>query len=191
MSASIEPLFSKKKWKRRTLSLSIQEKIKSLSLLLTQNTVLNNDSVNNIVSDQNHKAIFYGAKGTGKKQAASLLAQWAQKEVYRIDLSRLISKYIGETEKNLDLLFAKAAEKDWILFFDEADALFGKRADVRDAHDRYANLEISFLLQRLESYKGLVILSGDNKHLDNEILHRRFQTVVRFPGKKKTFLNAK
>ena len=185
MSTSIQPLFNKKKWKSRMLEPAIQQQIKSLSVLLKERASSTAEPGKNDRPVNNHLAIFYGAAGTGKKQSASLLGQWAAKEVYRVNLSMVVSKYIGETEKNLDLLFARAENKDWILYFDEADSLFGKRTDVKDAHDKYANQEISYLLQKLEAYNGLAILAGNNKQLDDESLHRRFQTVLRFPKKKK------
>src|SRR5260221_7987980 len=106
-----------------------------------------------------YRTLFYGPPGTGKTFTAKILGNELKKEVYKIDLSMVVSKYIGETEKNLELLFARAEDKGWILFFDEADALFGKRTNVRDAHDKYANQEVSYLLQRIEDYNGLVILA--------------------------------
>lgn len=128
-----------------------------------------------------YRALFYGPPGTGKTLTATLLGKYTGKDVFRIDLSRVVSKYIGETEKNLALLFEKAEFKDWILFFDEADALFGKRTDVRDAHDRYANQEVSYLLQRIEQYHGLVILATNQRsHLDTAFV-RRFQAIIHFP----------
>lgn len=129
-----------------------------------------------------YRAIFYGPAGTGKTLTASLLGKYTHKDVYRIDLSMLISKYIGETEKNLANLFAKAENKEWILFFDEADALFGKRTNVRDAHDKYANQEVSYLLQRVESYNGLVILATNFKSNIDDAFSRRFQSIISFPA---------
>ena len=93
-----------------------------------------------------------------KQNVPSILSSLYKKEIYRIDLSQLASQYIGETEKNLDEIFQTAQQNDWILFFDEADALFGKRADVNDAHDKYANQEMSYLLQRIESYSGILLI---------------------------------
>lgn len=132
---------------------------------------------------KNKKILFIGAPGTGKKTMASLIGQQLGTDVYKIDLSMVVSKYIGETEKNLELIFARAEDKGWILFFDEADALFGKRTNVRDAHDRYANQEVAYLLQKIEDYNGIVILATNMKNNIDEAFTRRFQTVVRFPVK--------
>jgi AAA+ superfamily predicted ATPase len=128
-----------------------------------------------------YRALFHGPPGTGKTLTATLLGRYTGRPVFRVDLSRVVSKYIGETEKNLSRLFDKAEHKDWILFFDEADALFGKRTDVRDAHDKYANQEVAYLLQRIESHSGLVILATNQRgHIDEAFL-RRFQAAVNFP----------
>jgi SpoVK/Ycf46/Vps4 family AAA+-type ATPase len=132
---------------------------------------------------KNKKILFIGAPGTGKKTLASLIGEQLGKDVYKIDLSMVVSKYIGETEKNLELLFARAEDKGWILFFDEADALFGKRTNVRDAHDRYANIEVAYLLERIEKYNGIVILATNMKGNIDEAFKRRFQTVINFPLK--------
>jgi hypothetical protein len=128
-----------------------------------------------------YKALFYGPPGTGKTLTAGLLGKSAGIDVYRVDLSTVVSKYIGETEKNLEKIFQKAEHKNWILFFDEADALFGKRTSVGDAHDKYANQEIAYLLQRLEEYNGLVILSSNMRHNIDEAFSRRLQSIVQFP----------
>ena len=128
-----------------------------------------------------YRALFHGPPGTGKTLTASLLGQRAGKDVFRIDLSRVVSKYIGETEKNLSRLFDKAENKQWILFFDEADALFGKRTDIRDAHDKYANQEVAYLLQRIETYDGLVILATNQRANIDQAFVRRFQSIVHFP----------
>ena len=131
-----------------------------------------------------YKVMFFGAPGVGKTLTASLMGKHTGKDVYRIDLSLVISKYIGETEKNLSNLFNKARNKDWILFFDEADAIFGKRTGVRDAHDKYANQEVSFLLQRIESHSGLVILASNYRSNIDKAFTRRFQSIIDFesPG---------
>lgn len=128
-----------------------------------------------------YRALFYGPPGTGKTLTATLLGKYTGKDVYRIDLSRVVSKYIGETEKNLSRLFDKAVDKNWILFFDEADALFGKRTDIRDAHDKYANQEVAYLLQRIESYDGLVILATNQRGNIDDAFTRRFQAIIHFP----------
>ena len=132
---------------------------------------------------KNNKILFIGAPGTGKKTLASLIGQQSGKAVYRIDLSMLISKYIGETEKNLSQVFDAAEDKNWILFFDEAAALFGKRTNVRDAHDKYANQEVAYLLQKIENHNGLVILATNMKSNIDEAFKRRFQTIITFPIK--------
>jgi hypothetical protein len=128
-----------------------------------------------------YRALFYGPPGTGKTLAATLLGRHTGKDVFRVDLSRLVSKYIGETEKNLSRLFDKAENKTWILFFDEADALFGKRTDIRDAHDKYANQEVAYLLQRIESYNGLVILASNQRANIDDAFVRRLQAIIQFP----------
>lgn len=128
-----------------------------------------------------YRALFYGPPGTGKTLTATLLGKYTGKDVYRIDLSRVVSKYIGETEKNLSHLFDKAVDKNWILFFDEADALFGKRTDIRDAHDKYANQEVAYLLQRIETYDGLVILATNQRGNIDDAFTRRFQAIIHFP----------
>jgi AAA+ superfamily predicted ATPase len=128
-----------------------------------------------------YKALFYGPPGTGKTFTATLLGKQFNKDVYRIDLAQIVSKYIGETEKNLEKIFQKAENKNWILFFDEADALFGKRTSVSSAHDRYANQETSYLLQRIEDFTGLVILASNNKSNIDPAFLRRFNAIVHFP----------
>jgi MoxR-like ATPase len=126
-------------------------------------------------------ALFTGPSGTGKTMAAGVLADALGLELFRIDLAGVVSKYIGETEKNLARVFAAARSSNVVLFFDEADALFGKRTEVRDAHDRYANLEVAYLLQQIESYDGLVVLATNlRKNVDDAFL-RRLQFVIEFP----------
>jgi ATPase family associated with various cellular activities (AAA)/Winged helix domain, variant len=126
-------------------------------------------------------ALFTGPSGTGKTMAAEVLARELRLDLYRIDLSQVVSKYIGETEKNLRRIFDAAEDGGVILLFDEADALFGKRTEVRDSHDRYANIEISFLLQRMEEYRGLAILTTNMKSALDAAFLRRLRFVVRFP----------
>jgi SpoVK/Ycf46/Vps4 family AAA+-type ATPase len=126
-------------------------------------------------------ALFAGPSGTGKTMAAEAIAAELDLPLYRIDLSQVVNKYIGETEKNLRRLFDAAGSADVILFFDEVDALFGRRAEVKDAHDRYVNLEISCLLQRMEEFKGLAILATNRKKDLDEAFLRRLRFVVIFP----------
>lgn len=128
-----------------------------------------------------YRVLFYGPSGTGKTLTAALLGKQFKKDVYRIDLSQIVSKFIGETEKNLEGVFKKAETKNWILFFDEADALFGKRTNVQSAHDKYANQEVSYLLQRVEDYTGLLILASNFKNNLDDAFIRRFHSVVHFP----------
>jgi len=131
-------------------------------------------------------ALFAGPSGTGKTMAAEIMANELGLDLYKIDLSGVVSKYIGETEKNLGRIFAEAETSNAILFFDEADALFGKRSEIRDAHDRYANIEVSYLLQKMEEYQGVVILATNlRKNMDDAFVRRMHFTVdFPFPGVK-------
>ncbi len=129
--------------------------------------------------------LFVGAENRQHTAAAQILAKELGRDVYSVDLSKIVSKYIGETEKNLRQVFAAAHTRDSILFFDEADALFGKRSEVKDSHDRYANIEINYLLQRIENYDGIVIISAKRKEDIDQAFLRRLRFVVEFrpPGK--------
>jgi len=126
-------------------------------------------------------ALFAGPSGTGKTLAAEVIAAHLQLDLYRIDLSQIVSKYIGETEKNLRAVFDSAEQSGAVLLFDEADALFGKRSEVRDSHDRYANIEVSYLLQRMESYRGLAILTTNLRGALDGAFLRRIRFIVTFP----------
>ena len=125
--------------------------------------------------------LFSGQPGTGKTMAAQVLARELGLDLYRVDLSRVVNKYIGETEKNLACLFDECQAAGAILFFDEADALFGKRSEVKDAHDRYANLEIGYLLQRMEEFEGVTILASNRARDMDEAFTRRFHFLIDFP----------
>jgi len=125
--------------------------------------------------------LFHGPSGTGKTMAAEVLANKLGLDLYRIDLSTVISKYIGETEKHLRQIFDAAEQGGAILLFDEADALFGKRSEVKDSHDRYANIEVSYLLQRMEAYRGLAILTTNQKSALDAAFLRRIRFVIQFP----------
>ncbi len=126
-------------------------------------------------------ALFAGPSGTGKTMAAEILANALQLDLYRIDLAGVVSKYIGETEKNLKQVFDAAEQSGAILFFDEADALFGKRTEVKDSHDRYANIEVNYLLQRMEDYRGLAILATNRKSALDRAFLRRLRFLLDFP----------
>lgn len=128
-----------------------------------------------------YRALFFGPPGTGKTLTATLIGQATGVDVYRIDLSMVVSKFIGETEKNLARVFDQAQNRRWILFFDEADALFGKRTATSSSNDRYANQEVSYLLQRVEDFPGAVILATNLKGNIDEAFARRFQSLVHFP----------
>ncbi|WP_343606143.1 ATP-binding protein [Fluviicola sp.] len=128
-----------------------------------------------------YRCLFHGPPGTGKTLTASLLGKQHGLDVYRIDLSMVVSKYIGETEKNLAKIFDRAEHQNWILFFDEADALFGKRTETSDSNDRHANQEVAYLLQRIEDFPGMVILATNIKDNLDEAFFRRFQSILYFP----------
>lgn len=125
--------------------------------------------------------LFSGLPGTGKTMAAEAIARELQLDLYRIDLSQIVSKYIGETEKNLDRIFTAAASANAILLFDEADALFGKRSEVKDAHDRYANIEVGYLLQKMEEYEGIAILTTNLGNNIDDAFVRRLRFIIGFP----------
>jgi len=129
------------------------------------------------LSGNRQRVWMAGSSGTGKTLAAQLLGSRLGKNVYRVDCSALVSPYIGETEKNLNRLFEKAELAGQVLFFDEADALFGKRTSVRDSHDKYANQEVAYLLQKIESYNGLVILTTNTRTNEMSYWLKAFQQV--------------
>lgn len=171
-------------WDDLVLNDKTMQHIKELEVWLQYHHTLMEDwGMKNRIKD-GYRVLFYGPSGTGKTLTATLLGKYTEKPVYRVDLSTVVSKYIGETEKHLASLFDRAANKDWILFFDEADAIFGKRTNVRDAHDKYANQEVSYLLQRIEGHPGLVILASNFKDNIDDAFTRRFQSIFAFelPG---------
>jgi len=168
-------------WNDLILNPKTAEAINDIKIWLEHNSIFLNKWGMDKKIKQGYRALFYGPPGTGKTLTATLLGKQFQKDVYRIDLSQVVSKYIGETEKNLEKVFNKAEHKEWILFFDEADALFGKRSSVNNAHDRYANQEVSYLLQRVEDFPGLIILASNYKNnIDNAFI-RRFNSIINFP----------
>jgi SpoVK/Ycf46/Vps4 family AAA+-type ATPase len=127
-----------------------------------------------------YRALFYGPPGTGKTLTATLIGKASGRDVYKVDLSMIVSKYIGETEKNLAKLFDTAQHKNWILFFDEADALFGKRTTTNSSNDRYANEQTAYLLQRVEDFPGIVILASNLRANLDDAFTRRFQSIIHF-----------
>ena len=128
-----------------------------------------------------YRCLFYGPPGTGKTLTATLIGKQNAMDVYRVDLSMVVSKYIGETEKNLAKIFDKAANRRWMLFFDEADALFGRRTETQSSNDRHANQEVAYLLQRIEDFEGMVVLATNLKGNIDEAFFRRFQSALCFP----------
>ena len=125
--------------------------------------------------------LFSGSPGTGKTLAAEIIAHELQLDLYKIDLSQMVSKYFGETEKNLNRVFNAAEQSNAILLFDEADAIFGKRSEVKDAHDRYANLEVAYLLQKMEEYEGMSILTSNLQQNLDDAFVRRLSFIIEFP----------
>jgi len=172
---------TKMDWSDLVLNAKTKQQIQDIKIWLDHNASFMNDWGMEKKIKPGYRALFYGPSGTGKTLTATLLGKQFKKEVYRIDLSQVVSKYIGETEKNLEKIFNKAEHKDWILFFDEADALFGKRSNVQNAHDKYANQEVSYLLQRVEDFSGLVILASNYKGNIDQAFIRRFNAIIHFP----------
>ncbi|MCW3072921.1 MAG: ATPase family associated with various cellular [Bacteroidetes bacterium] len=174
-------LSTEMEWNDVVLTGTTRSQLSEIELWILHNQLLLADPVMGKKLKPGFRALFYGPPGTGKTLSACLIGKKTGRDVYRVDLSTIVSKYIGETEKNLAKLFDRASRKDWILFFDEADALFGKRTDVNDSHDRYANQEVSYLLQRIEYHEGLVILATNMKNNIDSAFLRRFQSIVYFP----------
>ena len=169
-----------REWSDLVISEKCMGEIDVIKKWLKHKDTLNNDWHMRDKLKKGYRVLFYGPSGTGKTFTATLLGKETGLDVYCIDLSMVVSKYIGETEKNLSRIFDMAEGRRWILFFDEADALFGKRTNVKDSHDRYANQEVAFLLQRIEDYDGLVVLSTNLKSNLDEAFARRFQSVIRY-----------
>ncbi|MBL8348252.1 MAG: ATP-binding protein [Rubrivivax sp.] len=168
-------------WDDLVLGHEVMDEISAITTwLLHSNTLLEGWGLAKAVKP-GYRALFFGPPGTGKTLTATLMGQVAKADVYRIDLSMVVSKFIGETEKNLARVFDQAQNRHWILFFDEADALFGKRTATSSSNDRYANQEVSYLLQRVEDFPGTVILATNLKGNIDEAFARRFQSLVYFP----------
>jgi SpoVK/Ycf46/Vps4 family AAA+-type ATPase len=140
-----------------------------------------NEMLRKLVEARRGVALFHGPAGTGKTLAALAIARELGTNLVRIDLASVVSKYIGETEKHIDAVFHEAAQSGAIVLFDEADALFGKRSEVKDSNDRYANIEVSYLLQRIEAFNGIVILTSNARQNIDAAFLRRLRYVVEFP----------
>lgn len=168
-------------WDDLVIAEKTREQLDDIRTWLQHNTTLVDRWKLRRVIKPGYRVLFYGPPGTGKTLTATLIGKEFGRDVFRIDLSQVVSKYIGETEKNLEKIFQRAENRDWILFFDEADALFGKRSNVQSSHDRYANQEVAYLLQRVEDFPGLVILASNFKNNIDKAFMRRFNAVVHFP----------
>lgn len=168
-------------WKDLVLDYDTQEALEEINTWIGHRQTIMEDWGLKRILKPGYRALFYGPPGTGKTLAATLLGKKNGMDVYRVDLSMIVSKYIGETEKNLAKVFDLAESREWILFFDEADALFGKRTSTNTSNDRHANQEVAYLLQRIEDFPGTVILATNLRSNIDEAFSRRFQSVVYFP----------
>ena len=180
LAVKVEPIH---RFEDLVLPASTVDRIKDLTDAIRNRHIVYSEwgFASRISSGKGVKALFAGGSGTGKTMTASVIAQELRLDIYKIDLSGVVSKYIGETEKNLDRIFRAAHSSNAILFFDEADALFGKRSEVKDAHDRYANIEVAYLLQKVEDHEGVVILASNlGKNIDNAFA-RRLHYIIDFP----------
>jgi hypothetical protein len=171
-------------WGDLVIEQSTRDDIEEINSWIQHGNALMKDPKMSKILKPGFRSLFYGPPGTGKTLTAALIGKQNNLEVYRIDLSMVVSKYIGETEKNLANIFDQAENKNWILFFDEADALFGKRTQTSSAHDRYANQEVSYLLQRVEDFNGITILASNLKSNIDDAFSRRIQSMIYFamPG---------
>ena len=168
-------------WEDMVLDYQTHEALEEINIWIEhQHTIMEDWGLKRILK-AGYRALFYGPPGTGKTLAATLLGKKNNMDVYRVDLSMIVSKYIGETEKNLAKVFDLAENRNWILFFDEADALFGKRTSTNTSNDRHANQEVAYLLQRIEDFPGTVILATNLKSNIDEAFSRRFQSIIYFP----------
>lgn len=168
-------------WEDMVLDYNTAEALEEINTWIRhQHTIMEDWGLKRILK-AGYRALFYGPPGTGKTLAATLLGKKNGMDVYRVDLSMIVSKYIGETEKNLAKVFDLAENRNWILFFDEADALFGKRTSTNTSNDRHANQEVAYLLQRIEDFPGTVILATNLRSNIDEAFSRRFQSAIYFP----------
>jgi hypothetical protein len=174
-------LTTKLEWSDAVFDSNVLTEIEHIqSWIKHQKEILDNPNLSKYLKS-GYRVLFYGPPGTGKSMTAALLGKSHNMEVYRVDLSSIVSKYIGETEKNLAKLFDIAENKNWILFFDEADALFSKRLSTQSSNDMFANQQVAYLLQRIEDYNGVVILATNFKDNIDDAFLRRFQSIILFP----------
>ena len=168
-------------WEDMILDYQVATELEEINVWISSGKTVMEDWGLSRILKAGYRSLFYGPPGTGKTLAATLLGKKNEMDVYRIALSMIVSKYIGETEKNLAKVFDLAENRNWILFFDEADALFGKRTSTNTSNDRHANQEVAYLLQRIEDFPGMVILATNLRSNIDEAFSRRFQSVIYFP----------
>lgn len=168
-------------WDDMVLDYQVATELEEINTWISSGQTIMDDWGLSRILKAGYRSLFYGPPGTGKTLAATLLGKKNNMDVYRIDLSMIVSKYIGETEKNLARVFDLAENRNWILFFDEADALFGKRTSTNTSNDRHANQEVAYLLQRIEDFPGMIILATNLRSNIDEAFSRRFQSVIYFP----------
>lgn len=168
-------------WKDLVVDYRVAAQLEEINTWITGSDIIMEDWGLKRILKPGYRTLFYGPPGTGKTLAATLLGKRNGMDVYRVDLSMIVSKYIGETEKNLARVFDMAENRRWILFFDEADALFGKRTSTQTSNDRHANQEVAYLLQRIEDFPGTVVLATNLRSNIDEAFSRRFQSLVYFP----------
>ncbi|PCK04477.1 MAG: AAA family ATPase [Alteromonadaceae bacterium] len=174
-------IHSEMDWEDLVLHDSVAEQIEEIQGWLQHgNTLMNEWGLGKKIRP-GYRALFYGPPGTGKTITANLLGKSTGRDVYQVNLSMIVSKYIGETEKNLEKVFSQAEDKSWILFFDEADALFGKRTQTNNANDQFANQNVAYLLQRIETFNGIIILASNLKENFDVAFFRRFESIIYFP----------
>ncbi len=175
-----QPLTTDLTWDHLILDDGVHDRLCDIQDWLAHDTTLRRDWAMDKQLKRGYRALFYGPPGTGKTLSATLLGKRINRTVLRVDLSTIVSKWIGETEKNLSALFERSRRGDYILFFDEADALFGKRTEVKSSNDRHANQGVSYLLQRMEDHDGLIVLASNFKSNIDAAFLRRFNTVIKF-----------
>jgi SpoVK/Ycf46/Vps4 family AAA+-type ATPase len=176
----VERLATNSTWADLTLDASHQETLRSIAIdaRRTGGTAKRARDASSSAATAGLTALFVGPDSTARTRAAEVLAHELGRDLYRVDFGRITSKYIGETEKNLTRVLEAAESREWVLLFDEADALFGKRTDVKDSHDRYANIEINYLLDRLEAFNGLAIVATNLRSSLDPAFTRRLRYVV-------------